>query len=272
MEELLVSVVIPVWNDEKHLQRCLDSVCSQTWPALDIIVVDDGSGDDSALIAEKAMEKDSRVRVIRRENGGVAAARNTALPLCRGRYVRFVDSDDRLPPDSIRHLVETAEINRSDLVIGAYTEVIGTLYNPRSIGLGDETVNNARILQVLSRWSNTFYYGVLWNKLFRRDLIEKGRVNFTSGLAWGEDFMFVVQYLVNAERITFTKKSVYEYIRNPRGLTFSQLGGSLIHPVRSTGMKYKLYKAYRQLYIARGAYPEYKRVLWLYMLRTTLTK
>ena len=270
MEQPLVSVVIPVWNGESTIVRCLQSVQNQTWQQLEIIVVDDGSRDGTAALLDQEAEKDPRIHVIHQENAGVSKARNHGIQHCNGVYTRFVDADDVLPEDSIAHLVRRAEETQADLVLAAYTDVVGHVHRDRALVKSEDTVEGNDFLKHLNRKSNSFYYGVLWNKLFRTEIIRQNGLTFVSGLSYGEDMVFVCSYLEHVKRLTFTQKSVYEYIRNPKGMTAHQVLDSLRHPVRNIGVKFRIYAALKQLYCVRGAYDEYRRTLWLYLLRVTV--
>ncbi len=266
----LVSVVIPVWNGEHTLARCLNSVQCQTWQNLEIIVVDDGSTDGTAKVLETEAAKDPRIHAIHQENAGVSKARNHGIAQCRGVYTRFVDADDVLPMDSIEHLVRCAEENHADLVLAAYTDVVGHVHRERALVKREYTVDNNDFLRHMNRKSNSFYYGVLWNKLFRTEIIRRFDLQFVSGLSYGEDMVFVCSYLEHVKRLTFTRKSVYEYIRNPKGMTAHQALDSLRHPARNIRVKFRIYAALKQMYCNRGAYEEYRHTLWLYLLRVTV--
>lgn len=268
----LVSVVIPVWNGEKTLVRCLESIRQQTWPELEIFVVDDGSTDRTPALLEELAAQDARIRVIRQANAGVSEARNAALPLCRGKYIRFVDCDDTLPADSMATLVRKAEDSGSDLVLAAYTEVVGPMHHVRALVKREDTVALDEYLAILNRKANSFYCGVLWNKLFRTALVQEQQLRFTSGLSYGEDMLFVCQYLAGAEKISYTRSPVYNYIRNAAGITAHQTVDSLVHPVRNLRVKWQLYEGLRQLYVQRGQYDRYRRSLWLYMVRVTVNE
>lgn len=266
----LVSVVIPVWNGSGYIERCLDSVMSQMGDEMEVIVVDDGSTDDTWALLEKAAASDARLRPVRQDNAGASVARNTALDMCRGKYVRFVDADDVLPEGSMTRLLKAAEENGSDLVIAAYTEVLAGRRSVRSLHKKDETVELEEFLRRLERLSNSFYYGVLWNKLFRGDIIRRERPRFTPGLHWGEDFVFVMDYLAHCGRFSYVAAPVYDYIRNPRGLVVRQFFRSILHPVASLKDRWLVYEAYRRLYRRKGVYEQYRRVLWRYLFRFTL--
>lgn len=264
----LVSVVIPVYNGEKVIEACLRSVEMQTGADMEIIVVDDGSTDGTWSIVQRMAAEDGRIRPIRQENGGVSAARNTGLEVCQGEYIRFVDADDVLPQGSMQALLSRAD--GCDLVIAGYTEVVGPVRQGRCLRKCENTMPCDAMLPHLNRWSNSFYYGVLWNKLFRREVIERQQVRFISGLNWGEDFAFVCRYLAGADRVAYTSALVYDYQRNPEGMTVQQFFRFVFHPAASIRVKMRLYHELKELFICRDAYPRYRCSLWLYLIRATL--
>ena len=266
----LISVIVPVWNGEKYLEECLDSITGQSMPDMEIIVVDDGSTDGTWPLLERLARGDGRIRILHQANRGVSEARNAGIDLSRGRYIRFVDADDRLPADSMRLLAEKAQTHDCDLVLAAYTEVLGSRRYHRDLGRCEDVVDNGEFLRRLERLSNSFYYGVLWNKLFRGDIIREKNVRFVSGLNWGEDFAFVMSYLSHAERIGYTAAPVYDYRRNPKGAVVRQFFSAILHPIAGLRDRWLIYDCYRQLYIARGQYERYRKVLWLYLFRFTI--
>ena len=175
----LVSVVIPVWNGARHIEACLRSVLSQDVKDMEIIVVDDGSTDDTWAILTRLSGEDRRICPVRQSNAGASVARNTGLDRCQGKYVRFVDADDVVPAGSMAALITSAETGGSDLVLAAYTEVLAGSRALRNLNPTDETIGQEDFLRRLERLSNSFYYGVLWNKLFRGDIIRDHHPRFT---------------------------------------------------------------------------------------------
>lgn len=267
----LVSVVIPVYNGESVIEACVRSVLAQDVREMELIVVDDGSTDGTWPLLEKLAAEDERIRPVHQENAGVSAARNRALDDCRGEYIRFVDADDILPPGSMRTLLEKARENDSDLVIAGYTEVVGPVRNARCLRRCEDTLPCNDVLPHLNRWANSFYYGVLWNKIFRREIIEGLQVRFISGLNWGEDFAFVCRYMAGVERVSYTQALVYDYQRSPGGMTVKQFLDCARHPWANCRMKWQLYGELKQLYKRRGVYGKYRWTLWLYLFRVTLS-
>lgn len=266
----LISVVIPVYNGEKVLEASLRSVMRQTVRDMEIIVVDDGSTDGTWALLERLAAGDERIRPVHRENGGVSEARNTALGLCSGRYVRFVDADDELPEDAMAILLERTRAAGSDLTIAPYVEVMGPMHNLRDLARRNDCIGTDAFLPFVNRWSNSFYVGVLWNKLFLRSIIADNGLRFVKGVRWGEDFAFVCDYLRHAERVAFADKPVYLYHRNPQGITVGFALNCVLHPLRNSRMKGELYSHLKQLFVSRNAYAAYRRTLWLYLFRFTV--
>ena len=261
----LVSIVIPAHNEEKALARLLDSILCQTYEPLQIILVDDGSTDGTLAIARSYAEKDPRLTVLTQPCSGVSAARNRALPLCTGKYIRFADSDDTLPPDSVALLVRRAEADGTGLVISGYTAYIGDLGRYKNLAKREDTIPVHQALKHISRFSNSYFYGVLWNKLYLRELV--GDLRFDEMVFWGEDFAFNMSYLKKAETIAYMKEPVYDYRRNPTSATFRQVLDCVLHPMNNIRIKIRLYRALKDLYVSRGEYETYRKTLWLYLFR-----
>jgi len=267
-----VSVIVPVYNGERYLSACIDSILSQTFTDMEILFVNDGSSDRSAEILAEYAARDARIRVITQKNSGVGAARNAALDACTGEYIRFIDCDDTLPPESMQVLVDKARANESDLVIAAFNEWWSGKKFLRDLMKSESTLDCNDFLQDLTRYPQSFFFGVLWNKLFRREYIAAHHIRFTPDMSWGEDFAFVMQYLVYAERVSYTRTPVYDYRRNPNGLTVAMLPHCLQHPMRSLSFRLHMYRMYVTLFKRRGLYEKYRHKLWRYMISFTISK
>ena len=124
MDQPLVSIILPVYNAQNHLARCIGSILNQTYKNIELIILNDGSKDHSLPVCEEFRAKDSRIVLVDKENSGVSDTRNLGLKLAGGEYVQFVDSDDYIDPDFTQHLVEAAEAHHADLVIAPYKMVI----------------------------------------------------------------------------------------------------------------------------------------------------
>lgn len=198
--ELLISIIVPVYNVSKYLPQCLDSVIHQTYQNLDIIVVDDGSTDGSGPICDFYAGKDPRIRVFRSDHRGVSAARNIGIGNAKGAYITFIDSDDWVEPDTIEAYVTTAVQTEADITcVKSSSEFIGRTIHPK-IGLPTdvgETVNlddgrEVRVFRgsdVLTAYVNRQFREVLWNKMFRAEVFAEirfpdGRTYEDVSLTW----------------------------------------------------------------------------------------
>ena len=171
-----VSIIVPVYNAENTIQRCVDSILDQQYTDFELLLVDDGSQDGSGAICDAYAAQDARVRVFHQKNAGVSAARNHALDHAQGVYLQFLDSDDWITPDATRSLVRAAENHRCDLVIADFYRVVGERLSRK--GDIDEDTLMTREAYAAHMMENPadFYYGVLWNKLYRRKLVEQYRL------------------------------------------------------------------------------------------------
>ncbi len=219
MSKPLVSIILPVYNAQNHIARCLESICAQSWQNIEVIVLNDGSKDQSLPVCEAFRAKDERIVLVDKANSGVSDTRNLGLKLASGKYVQFVDSDDYIDPDFTEHLVTAAEQNNADLVIAPYKMVIPAgASKPEQVldKLQDElgVMTVARPPEVreygflpagvytqdefarhLMDKPASYFYGVLWNKLYRRDLLVDHQIQFTSEVRWAEDLVFNMRYL-----------------------------------------------------------------------------
>lgn len=212
--EILVSIIIPVYNAAAYIDRGLEAVCKQTHSNIQIIIIDDGSKDASLEIVQKFQCKDRRIEVYSKSNGGVSSARNLGLEYVRGYYVAFIDIDDLIKADYIEKLLDDAIRHNSDI---ACCNCIQTEGNYKLIPLGKFTlVNSNRIIDnmvdvlydIVKAEEN--YYSVVWCKLIKADLAQK--VKFDS-LCYGEDFHYMLKLLKYTPSFCLSNYSGYYYIR-----------------------------------------------------------
>lgn len=219
MNSLLISVILPVYNVEAYLGTCLESICRQTWENWEIICVDDGSVDKTLEVAQRYAETDQRIRVYQQTHGGVSAARNLGLLYALGKYVLFVDGDDWLNSDMFRILVEAAEKTQADLVVCSARvmehekEVLdgGADWLKASLAVRSHM---ADLKNEAERWKIMEEPGTwpfLWNKLIRRDVLERNAIRFSNGLALGEDGLFVQILCQYINTIIYVPDTLYCY-------------------------------------------------------------
>lgn len=221
MSEKRISVIMPVYNAESYVRESVADVLAQTYQNLEIILVDDGSTDNSLAILREFAVTDNRVKIIESENKGPSHARNLGLDVATGEYIRFVDADDRIPKDSMERLVVPyQEYENIDLVIGNYTCVPDKNYMTGDI-FHSGIVEKEEFVRDFATYTKSFYFGVPWNKLYRRDLIQKYDFHFDESIVWCEDLLFNIDYYECCSKIyrINCEKGIYEYIERSTSIT-----------------------------------------------------
>lgn len=222
-----VSVIVPVYNVEPYLHSCVDSILEQTYSDLEVILVDDGSPDHCPEICDEYALRDNRVRVIHKKNGGVSAARNTALELVTGDYVTFCDSDDSYAPWWIQSLVSAMEQHQADVVIGHYH---GFVENTRmgyvkqlETGVFETPLPEDRVRYCAEKLFFEKHGWEIWRRLFRTDIIREHRIRFCETCEnFAEDLGFVLAYTLFTRRVVAIPETGYRY----RIRAGSMMGGS----------------------------------------------
>ena len=181
-----VSIIVPVYNGEKTLERCVDSVLKQEYKDFELFLINDGSSDKTREICERYAAADDRVLVIHKENSGVSESRNMAIAQAHGEYLQFLDCDDWITPDATKLLVRAAKEEQADLVIADFYRVIGERLSHKGDIEIDGVMDQEAFVGCMMEKPADFYYGVLWNKLYRSAfsfLISSPSVLFCSGAA-----------------------------------------------------------------------------------------
>ena len=231
-----VSIVIPVYNTEKYLKQCIDSLTAQTLEDIEIIIVDDGSKEECALLCDEIAKTDERIKIIHKVNEGQGIARNVGIDASSGEYVGFVDSDDYVALDMYEKLYTAATKNDSDIVISGVTFVGGNTFSKQGEYVeknyfDEETIfENADMKQLLlgvvgalpSEPDDSRYGVSTCKNLFRRSLLGEGRVNFLSERkVMSEDAIFMVDYIKSAKKAVGVPGSFYYYRRNDESFSKS---------------------------------------------------
>lgn len=200
-----VSIIVPIYNSEAHLSRCIDSILAQTYSVFELILVNDGSIDNSGKICEEYAQKDSRISVIHKENGGTSSARNVGIEKSRGEYITFVDSDDTIYPNYLSTFSYNADFEVAGL------ETIGN--NP-DIDYPDDNnklEKSADIYDWFTYNSHRKYLTSICSKLFLKKNIESISLKFNTSLKYGEDTVFIYNYLANCKNIYLIPVVIYQY-------------------------------------------------------------
>lgn len=206
-----ISIIVPVYNVERYLDRCIKSILNQTFKNFELILVDDGSPDGCGKICDNYARIDSRIRVIHKENGGLSSARNAGLDIARGKYIGFVDSDDYIHERMYEILLKEAENNSSDIVICKFKEVFDNIKIDEEINENIDiyNFNNVEALGQLYG-SNAIDFVVSWNKIYDKRIFESER--YKEGKL-NEDEFIIHKLLYKSNRVTFISKELYYYFQ-----------------------------------------------------------
>lgn len=248
----LVSMIVPVYNCEKYIKECIESLRRQSYNNIEIIIVNDGSKDNSGLICDEIAESDSRILVLHIENNGVANARNLGISIAKGEYIAFCDSDDIMAPDFIEEAVSVIE--NADYVSGAFktlkknneNDLIDYMYEY------DKFVDHNDYFKRMSKYQAGAYWGANWGKLFKSSIIKEKGILFESNVDFAEDFRFNLEYLKYVDKIAIIHKPVYYYRIDTSGSLSKKCGNA-----EKFWQEYlELYYRCKELYCMSGIFDE----------------
>lgn len=239
----MVSIIVPVYNGESTLRRCVDSVLNQDYRDFELLLVNDGSTDGSGAICREYAAQDSRVRLIEKANSGVSDSRNRGLDAARGTYLQFLDCDDWITPDATCSLVDIARGQDCHLVVADFYRVVGKRVSHKGDIEDEGILTREEYAAHMMENPADFYYGVLWNKLYRRDIIETYALHMDPAISWCEDFMFNLEYIRWAKRFVAVHIPIYYYVKR-RGSLVSQ-GISISKTIK---MKLTVFEYYNRFY------------------------
>lgn len=265
VNEPLISMIIPIYNGEKYLERCLYSIRNQRYRNIEAILIDDGSIDYSSKICQDFSKNDNRFHFFSQDNHGVSSARNLGLDKIKGKYLLFVDSDDYIEENYITKLWESVKLTGADMVICDYrqecehTNAIDMIHYTAPPG----DYNRKSFINQLSKCPGAHYFGVLWNKLYNTELIRSRKLSFNTALSLGEDFAFNMEYLslVNHIKVIADRLYIYSW-KNP---------SSLSHQTKAIEKqleeRFILYQAYKDLFCRENLEHRWWYKLHYYMLK-----
>lgn len=272
-QQPLVSVIVPIYNAKDHIARCVESIRRQTYRNLQILLLNDGSQDVSLEVCRMFAQVDGRITLIDKENSGVSATRNLGMRAARGEYLQFVDADDTLQPYATELLVQRARDSGADMVIAHYNRVeppreheraraprrvedADPGFDPRTrvqtFGfLMEGPLTKAEFAYGLMQEPASFYYGVMWNKLYRAEIVRAHPdVVCSEELDYSEDFYFNLSFIRYAERFYALSTPIYNYVQNPQSLVHN------LNPMKVLTTRWELSAYYKDLYRQLGLYEE----------------
>lgn len=217
MDNIEISVIIPFFNGEKTLRKCIESVLNQELTCFELILVDDGSTDNSKNICNIYAENDKRIRVIYKENGGVGSARNIGLNLARGKYIMFCDSDDYIESNMLDILYKNIKQNNADISIcGCFwdmyngEELTKTIICGYSNNIDDYISNMGKYFKYMFSTSSILLQSP-WCKLYKSKIIKQNNIYFKENMICSEDFEFNLRFLSKCKKFSYTKEILYHY-------------------------------------------------------------
>lgn len=220
-----LSIIVPIFNGEEYLHRCIDSILTQQYGEFELILIDDGSTDNSLSICNEYAEKDSRIVVYHKENEGLVAARKTGVSLAKGEYIGFVDCDDFIDSNMYHDLMSIVERDNSDIVTGGvtndYISYVKNVFNCIDEGFYDEEAIKNEIVPRMLMCPEFLKYGIIpgvVTKVFKRSLLEKALPNVADNLTVGEDVAITSYSLMNAKSLSIIKSCGYHYIQTENSI------------------------------------------------------
>jgi len=214
LDKPLVSVIVPAYNTEKYIDKCLRSLMVQTYHEIEVIIIDDGSQDETVCICQKYEKADCRFSVVSKRNTGVSDSRNLGIDIARGKYLVFVDSDDYVADDYIEVLVNEMISQDVQMVCAEYY----------SVKDGDVVPHDSRIMlnqKTFIQFTEAInllhvkdaFQGYLWNKIFIRDVVLEFNIRFDTRIKIWEDMLFCLTYLTKTKKISYVNKPIYYYVQ-----------------------------------------------------------
>lgn len=251
----LVSVVIPVYNVKKYLEKCVDSVLKQEYRNIEVVLVDDGSTDGSGELCDLYASRDKRIVVLHNANSGPSAARNSGIKAATGEYILFVDSDDYIAPQLISTVVKKAIESNADIVMfdaeavdenGGHIEYFNAFQNK----FNSDFLNMPQVLLSLP---------ALWNKLYRRELFMNNNVFIPENICIGEDFTVNTQLLSLSQKTDYCNEALYYYVQHGNSL----ISGTFEDKTKALRNEDVLVacQTIRNYFSSNGSYGDYREVL-----------
>lgn len=214
----LVSVIVPVYNAEKHLHLCIESIINQNYKHIEMLLINDGSADNSGEICDGYAQSDNRIRVMHTKNSGPAAARNIGIQHSKGEFMFFVDADDCIENHAINLLIESYKQHKADIVVGDFKKIKNGAVEKRNdvFFLGNQLLTKQDIINYsrcyLKKPNKYLLFAFSWGRLFKSSIIKENNIFFNTDLHTFEDVAFNFDYLNYSNEISFLKEPIYNHI------------------------------------------------------------
>lgn len=222
----LISVIVPVYNGEKYIKECIGSILNNSYKNIEVIIIDDGSNDSSYEICKKMQECDSRIKLFKKENEGIAKTRMYGMSKAVGKYLCFADQDDIVPNNAYRIMKNNIERNKSDLCIGSFGLYVNGNIHLHYNNIEEKIINTREIESYLIEMTtkcrqinylnlkNKKYVWTIWNCMYKIDIIKKYNIEFIRFTDYEDDFLFNFNYIMKCKKISLEKEMTYYWRKN----------------------------------------------------------
>ncbi|WP_195244228.1 glycosyltransferase family 2 protein [Clostridium celatum] len=209
MKKPQLSIIMPVYNAERYLNKCIESILGQSYNNFELIIINDGSIDGSKEICEYYSANDKRVKVINKTNEGQSAARNDGLKLAKGQYIQFIDADDWLELNACETLIKNIQIEEVDWVLASFNFVGKNRIE--KVNFKSIKYNTNEFVDNMTKYLNHWAFNVLWNKIYKKEIIVANSISFTKELNYSEDLLFNLKYMKYSNSISIISNNIYNY-------------------------------------------------------------
>ena len=256
----LISAIVPVYNVEKYLYRCVDSILKQTYENFELILIDDGSPDNCSQMCDELSEKDSRIKVIHQENQGLSAARNSGIKIAKGNYLTFIDSDDWISNTMFEDLINLIKEKNADISICNFIVTDGNAIYKKNTKAEEKLYSKDEFMKIILRVNSNRCIHYAWGKLYKKDVIDKNE-HYPVGML-NEDVEGMFKAVLKSEKIAETNKIGYFYYENSESISRKKFGENFLslHHVWE-----------RILEISQNSAPEYVDYVKYNLIRSDFT-
>lgn len=220
-QNVLLSIIIPVYNLENYIEDCLDSLVKQITENVEIIIVNDGSIDKSEIICKKYCSEYPYIKYVYQENAGVSSARNNGLDSSVGQYIQFVDGDDCLLPNSIPNILNKIELNNPDIIVGDYVKFYNKIDSIKEPNVDIKIISNIENSNypnnIITLTNYNLFNSSLWCNVFKSDIIKKNNIKFIKTIKYTEDLDFCLQAFFYCKKVNVLRDKMYAYRQSRNG-------------------------------------------------------
>lgn len=220
MNDIKISIILPVYNSEKIISRTIESIIKQTYNTIELIIINDGSTDNSGKVCEEYSRKYDKIKYIDIENNGVSNARNTGIKNATGDYIMFIDSDDEYYTNTVEKVVSKLDNDNLELVVFGYDRIhidTNKIKQMRTKEIEIKKGKNKNIF--IEKLQKQCLFNQIWNKAFKRDILLKANIEFDTGISSGEDYKFNIQYIDLVDNALYIDEVLYKYYSGTEGLS-----------------------------------------------------